>query len=165
MSLVNAFSKDSTSYVLSIKKKNLFGKRSFIVLDAFNKKKYNIKTDMISFGYPCIRLYDVEENEIGNVELASKVGLGTYTVSLGGKKLGTISRKLSAKLKMEISFNGWRLDEDIIQSTFIVTDKNGNRVMKFNSTQSIYDTCVLEINNREHEIMGLLLVMVIKIAS
>ena len=51
-----------------------------------------------------------------------------------------------------------------MQSNFVVTDKNGNQVMKFNDAFSSRDTYVLEMNNREHEILGLLLVMAVEIA-
>ena len=114
--------------------------------------------------YPCIRLYDTEEHEIGKVELTSKTGMGTYTMSLDGKKLGTLTRKMSVKIKMDLSFNGWHLDGNLMQSNFVVTDKNGNQVMKFNNAFSSRDTYVLEMNNREHEILGLLLVMAVEIA-
>lgn len=47
---------------------------------------------------------------------------------------------------------------------FVVSDKNGNQVMKFNDAFSARDTYVPEMNNREHEILGLLLVMAVEIA-
>ena len=71
---------------------------------------------------------------------------------------------MSVKIKLDLSFNGWHLDGNLMQSNFVVTDKNGNQVMKFNDAFSSRDTYVLEMNNREHEILGLLLVMAVEIA-
>ena len=156
--------KSTANYMLFIKKKSMSIKRGFTVYDEFDNKKYVVKTDALTFGYPCIRLYDTEEHEIGKVELTSKTGMGTYTMSLDGKKLGTLTRKMSVKIKLDLSFNGWHLDGNLMQSNFVVTDKNGNQVMKFNDAFSSRDTYVLEMNNREHEILGLLLVMAVEIA-
>lgn len=162
---VDALIKKSTSnYMLFIKKKSLSIKRGFAVCDELNNKKYLVKTDMLSFGYPCIRLYDMDENEIGKVELSSKTGMGTYSMSIDGRKIGTLSRKMSLKIKLELSFNGWQLDGNLMQDSFFVTDKNGNFIMKFSDAFSSRDTYVLEMNNRENEIIGLLLVMAVEIA-
>ena len=102
--------KSTANYMLFIKKKSMSIKRGFTVYDEFDNKKYVVKTDALTFGYPCIRLYDTEEHEIGKVELTSKTGMGTYTMSLDGKKLGTLTRKMSVKIKLDLSFNGWHLD-------------------------------------------------------
>ena len=119
---------------------------------------------MLTFGYPCIRLYDTEDNEIGKVELSSKSGMGTYAMFIDGRKIGTLSRKMSIKIKLDLSFNGWHLDGNLLQDSFVVTDKNGKEVMKFHDAFSSKDTYVLEMNNRENEIIGLLLVMAVEIA-
>ena len=155
--------KSTANYMLFIKKKSISIKRGFTVYDEINKKKYLVKTDALTFGYPCIRLYDTEEHEIGKVELTSKTGMGTYTMSLDGKMLGTLTRKMSAKIKLDLSFNGWHLDGNLMQNSFVVTDKNENQVMKFNDAFASRDTYVLEMDNREHEILGLLLVMAVEI--
>ena len=156
--------KNTANYMLFVKKKSLSIKRGFKVFDEFDKQKYAVKTDMLTFGYPCIRLYDTEDNEIGKVELSSKSGMGTYAMFIDGRKIGTLSRKMSIKIKLDLSFNGWHLDGNLMQDSFVVTDKNGKEVMKFHDAFSSKDTYVLEMNNRENEIIGLLLVMAVEIA-
>ncbi|MCD8018069.1 MAG: hypothetical protein LUF92_00320 [Clostridiales bacterium] len=156
--------KSTANYMLFIKKKSLSIKRGFTVYDELDNKKYIVKTDSLTFGYPCIRLYGTDNHEIGNVELTSKEGMGTYTMALDGKVLGTLRRKMSLKVKLELSFNNWKLEGNFMQNTFTVTDKSGNVVIKFDDAFSYRDTYVLEINNREHEIIGLLLVMAVELA-
>ncbi len=156
--------KSNANYMLFIKKRSMSIKRGFAVYDEFNNKRYVVKTDSLTFGYPCIRLYDTDDHEIGKVELTSKAGMGTYTMSLDGKKLGTLTRKMSVKVKLDLSFNDWHINGNLMQNNFIVTDKNGDRVMIFNDAFSSRDTYVLEMNSREHEILGLLLVMAVEIA-
>lgn len=161
---VEALTNKSTANYMLFIKKSLSIKRGFTVYDEFDNKKYVVKTDAFTFGYPCIRLYDMQGREIGKVELTSKTGMGAYTIFLDGKKLGTLMRKMSVKIKMDLSFNGWHLDGNFMQSNFVVTDKNGNQIMKFNEAFSSRDTYVLEMDNRECEILGLLLVMAVEIA-
>lgn len=85
--------KSTANYMLFIKKKSMSVKRGFTVCDRFDKKKYGVKTDALTFGYPCIRLYDVEEDEIGKVELSSKTGMRTYAIYLDGKNLVSLLGK------------------------------------------------------------------------
>jgi uncharacterized protein YxjI len=161
---VNALvNKSTANHMLFIKKKSMSIKRGFTVYDKLDNKKYVVKTEALTFGYPCIRLYDTEDCEIGKVELTSKKSMGTYSMILDGKTLGTITRKMSVKIKLTLSFNGWHLDSDFFQNNFIVTDRSGNRVMEFSKAYSAQDTYVLEMNSKEHEIIGLLLVMAVEI--
>ena len=90
--------KSTANYMLFIKKKSMSIKRGFTVYGEFDNKKYIVKTDALTFGYPCIRLYDTAEHEIGKVALTSKIGMGTYTMSLDGKKLGTLTSNISPSL-------------------------------------------------------------------
>lgn len=162
---VNASANTGTnSHMLFIKKKVLSIKRKFIVYDKFNTKKYIIKIKVLTFGYPCICLYDIENNEIGKVELSSKAGMGIYSMYLDGKKLGTLSRKMSVKIGLSLNFNGWYLNGNLIQNNFVVTDKAGNNVMAFYDVYTARDTYVLEMSNYQYEILGLLLVMAVEIA-
>lgn len=161
---VNAFiNKSTANYILIIKKKSMSAKRDLTVYDEFNNKKYEVKTDALTFGHPCIRLYDIEGHEIGKVKLTSKTGMGTYAMFLGGEKLGTISRRTSIKIRLDLNFNGWQLDGNFIKSNFAVTDRNGNQIMKLSDAYSSRETYVLEMNSREHEIAALLLVMAVEL--
>lgn len=109
-------------------------------------------------------MYDTKDHEIGKVALTSRTGMGTYTMFLDGKELGTLTRKMSVKLKLDLNFNRWRLGGNLMQNSFTVTDQIGNQILAFNDAFSVPDTYVLEMNNREHEILGLLLIMAVEIA-
>ena len=45
--------KSVAKYVLHIKQKTMAIKRNFVVYDQSDNKKYSIKTDSLTFGYPC----------------------------------------------------------------------------------------------------------------
>lgn len=156
--------KSTAEYRMFIKKKCVSIKRGFTVYDESNNKKYLVKTDAITFGYPCVRLFDIDNNEIGKVQLTSKKGMGIYTMYLDGKEIGTLNRKVSVKVNFDLNFNGWHLAGNLLQNSFIVTDKNDYLVMKISDAFNSKDTYVLELNNHEHEILGLLLVMAVELA-
>ncbi len=161
---VNALVNKSTSnYILFINKNIVSAKRFFTVSDESKNKKYTIKKDYFAFGYPGITLYDTKDNEVGKVELTSKFGALTYTMYHRGKELGTLKRKMSVKLKLDLDYKGWHLEASALGKSFTVTDKNGNVVMKFTSAFAARDTYVLELNNPKDEIVGLLLVMAAEI--
>lgn len=154
--------KSVAKYVLHIKQKTMAIKRNFVVYDQSDNKKYSIKTDSLTFGYPCIRLYNNNDREIGYATLSDKMGMGTYTIHLNG--MGeTISRKVSAKIKFNIGFKGWHLDGNLMQNSFTVVDKNDALVMKFDSAFSIPDAYVLELYDKKNEELGLLLIMVVEL--
>ncbi len=156
--------KSAADYRLFIKKKRVAIKRGFSIYDESNNKKYIIATDSLTFGYPCIRLFDIAEKEIGRVQLTSKKGMGTYSMYLDGKKLGTLKRKMSLKIDFDLDFNGWHLDGNYMQNRFTVIDKNGYTVLRISDAFNSQGIYVLELNNHEHEILGVLLVMAVEIA-
>lgn len=102
--------KSTSNSILVMKRRSNSFKHGFTVFDGFNNKKYIVKPDFLSFGRPCIRLYDIKNDEIGKVGLTSNTGMGTYTISLDGKVLGTVTRKVSLKMKLELNLNGWHMD-------------------------------------------------------
>lgn len=155
--------KSTANYMLFIKEEDLFFKHGFTVRDESDDEKYVVKTDRFTFGHPCIRLYDMAMNELGRIKLSSKNGMGTYAMFLEGKEIATITLKMSVKIRFDLDFNGWHLDGSLMQDSFVVTDRNGDQVLKFNQAFSSCETYVLEMNNREYEILGLLLVMVVEL--
>lgn len=106
--------KSTSNSILVMKRRSNSFKHGFTVFDGFNNKKYIAKPDFLSFGRPCIRLYNIENDEIGKVGLTSNAGMGTYTISLDGKVLGTVTRKVSLKMKLELNLNGWHMDGDFL---------------------------------------------------
>lgn len=156
--------KSTSNNILVMKRRSNSFKHGFTVFDGFNNKKYIVKPDFLSFGRPCIRLYDIKNDEIGKVGLTSNTGMGTYTISLDGKVLGTVTRKVSLKMKLELNLNGWHMDGDFLYDNITVTDINGNQIMKSNKAFSASrESYVIQMANRQHEIICLLLIMAVEI--
>lgn len=163
---VDAIIDNSTAhYMFFIEKKKWSSKHNFIVYDDFHEKKYEIETDSFTFGHPAMSLYDLNCNEIGNVELSSKFGMGTYTLSIRGNSVGTVTPKTSVKTIFDLKSRGWHLEGNLMHSSYNVTDKNGNTVMKFNNAFDSRYTYILEMDNQENKVWGLLLVMLVELMS
>lgn len=154
--------KSELSRLLFIRKKSFSIKRGFTVYDDCDKKIYTVKTDILSFGYPCVRLFDINGQEVGKVEQESKFGMGKYAMFFNDKKLGTISRKGAVKIKLDLDFNGWHLDGNFMQSHFVAVDQNGKTVVKFDDAFG-RETYVLAVDHQGHEVIGLLLLMAVEI--
>lgn len=155
--------KSTLNHILFIEQRRISLKRSFAVLDESKKEKYTIQKEYFTLGYPCINLYNANENRIGSVELTSKFIRNTYAMYHDGKLLGSFTRGKSVKIKFELSYNGWHLEGNTMSDSFTVTDQRGNVVLIFNRSFTSRDTYVLEINNRENEVLALLFFMAIEI--
>lgn len=157
--------KGQGKHILLIEKNTKTSKLGFTVLDKNEKEKYAIKANSRMLKSSGMVLYDAKKCEIGKVTLLSSNAVDVFDVSLKGKKLGTISRPLSIKLKMNVDFNGWHLEGTAL-GKFTVTDKDGNVVMQFTDAlaeqEEIY---VLAMNDPENEVLGLLLLMAVEIAN
>ena len=78
-------------------------------------------------------------------------------------KKGLVALSLAVALTKNFSRKVYTKEffEDNIR---VERNKNGNMIMKFNDAFASRDTYVLEMNNQQNEIIGLLLVMAVEIA-
>lgn len=162
---VNAITnKSEAKYKLFMELKGLSIKRGFNVYDESHEIKYVVKTDWAVLRRPSIRLYDTEGDEIGKVESASRTDLGKYYLYEDGGKTGTLSSNVSLTPKFDLSLNDWHLDANFWQNSFVVTDRSGREIMKFDEAYTFRDTYVLQLDDRNNEIPGLLLVMAMELS-
>lgn len=164
---VNALVEKSVSRnLLFIKNEGKRKKKRFIVWDEFDNKKCEINLEELRRGIPKVRLFNDENYEIARVELSStrKTDRGKYTMYLDGKKLGQLSTKTSFKTIFELQFNAWKLEGNVMQTNFVVTDNYGREVIKFNDAYDTETEYVLEYKESEYEVLGLLLVMAVELS-
>lgn len=149
---------------LFIKKKaSALGKR-FYILDEKYKKKYKVQWDAISFGEPTIRLYDLDNNEIGNV-YASKDCFSKwvdYYICKGKENLGKVIRCKTIKPKYELEFNGWIIEGDFLQYDMNIVDKQGHTVVRVHEVFN-ENKYIIEYNNVNNEKMAILMFMIIEL--
>ena len=159
---VDAFmTKNAANYMLRIEQRSFF-KHRYVVSNELDEEKYLMEVTSARWGNPTSRLYDMEENEIGGIIRSTRAIDTEYEMYLGREMLGVITEKASPRMKMELDLNGWHLNGNLLQNKFVVTDRAGDIVIRINRAYENNDVYILEMNNHQNEIMGLLWTMAIQ---
>ena len=149
----------SPNYLFITKEK----KSSYAVKDEAENIKYYIKTEGPKFGCSSARLYDCAENEIGKVILESKNFAESYGLYLNGGKLGVLIISSLFGMNYEIDFNDWKIDVVLTDFKTNIMDNAGNIIIKLNYSMTDNVSYILEYNEKENELIALLLLMAIYI--
>lgn len=158
-SVKGALKKGKMNNKLIVKRKlNLFGKK-FYILDESNNKKYILQREFNS-----VKLFDKNNLEIGEVishkDLIIKQKF--YCVYLRGNKLGEIHYSKSFKTRLDVKFNNWKIEGDLLHYHFTVFNKNNINIIKIHNAYDRNDY-VMEYDDISDEIMGLLMLMSIEL--
>lgn len=126
------------------------------------KKKYDIK----SAGKHIQRLYNLEGVEIGKVERDKSLLFRDvdYDMYLHGKGAGTAHQKAATKVRIEISKQDWCIESGMwgsLVGDYKVLDKRNQLVMKIRYAVSDKEAFVIEYENKMHEEIGMLILMVL----
>ena len=151
--------KGEMKYKLIIKKKaKIFGKKFFVLDEAENKKYIIIKEGQT------IKLLDMEEKELGKVNSNKDyfTKWPEFYLYLNGKKLGKVEQEKSIKIKLNLKFNNWRVEGNLLQYDFNVFDEEQINILKVHSAYDS-DNYVIEYNIQKNEIIGILILMVIEL--
>ena len=159
--------KSGFTHKLVINQKTISAARRFIVYDQNKNKLYQIKTDLISMGTPCIRLYDINDDECGRVTkeipLVKWPNPEIYRLYLDGEYIGKVNKKLSVKQEFEIDFRNWKISGNLLGFDFKITDDKEITVIQIHKAFESKDAYVLEMNNPEDECIALLLLMTVEL--
>ena len=135
---------------------------TYDVYDEAGNPVYYVKAAFFSFGHQ-IHVYEKSTNrEVGGVFQKLMTFMPTFEVNINGSSVGMIKKQFSFfKPQYEIDFNGWRVEGDFLGWDYDVY--SGSDVVMHISKElfSWGDTYVIDINNPQDELMGLLLVIAI----
>ena len=150
---------------LLIKQKVFSWSDSYNVYDEDGEIKYTVKAEVFSLTHKC-HVYDRYGNEVGLVHQHLIALMPTFDIEIGGRPCGTIHKKLSfLKPKYEISYHGWTVQGDFLAWKFDVFD-HGRVIMQIDKQFFHWnDTYVIDIENPENELLGLMLVIAIDAAN
>lgn len=126
---------------------------SFNVFDENGNKVYNIK-GKLSWG-KCVKIYDMQDNEIGMVKEKIISITPTYNISYQNKNIGNIHRKMFKLIGpgYAIDYLGWKIDGNILEWNYTIKDKHGNLVAKVTKEHiHLTDTYCMNIVNPEDAI-------------
>ena len=154
--------KSNSNFVLMVNKNTGKHKIGYSVKDEFDTEKYWIIPSDKTYIVSLIHLYDISGNELGRVE---RLSTNRFGLSVNGKQIGFLTREGIVKCHMILDLNGWQISGDYFRSSFTVTDQRGTKVMSFNEAFDTSYTFIIEMNNREFEIIGLLLFAAVMFAK
>lgn len=137
---------------------------TYDVYDEQGKAKYFVKAEFFSLGHK-IHVYR-NHKEIGMIQQKLLTMMPKFEVEIQGKRVGLIEKRFTFfKPKYEIDYNGWRVEGDFLGWEYDVM--SGCSAVMHISKEILHwgDTYVIDFQNPEDEIMGLLLVIAIDAAN
>lgn len=137
-----------------------------VYADNFNKK-YTVKAEMQDFFKlgAHLHVYDLFGKEKGVIRQKPFQFLPTYEIEVDGQKLGEIKKQFNLlKKNFDVNYLGLRVDGDFFGWNYYVF-QDENLVMTISKeVVSLGDAYVIEFNDPDIEIYGLMLVIAIDAA-
>lgn len=151
---------------LLIKQRVFSWSDTYDVYDEYGNTKYFVKGKVFSLGHQ-IYVYDARTSEeIGVIHQKLFTLMPRFEVEIRGRVIGEIQKKFTLfRPRYEIEYNGWSVDGDFFGWNYEVL-KGDYRVMQINKEILNWgDTYVIDFNNPQDEIQGLMLVIAIDAAN
>ncbi len=139
---------------------------TYDVYDEAGNPVYYVKADFFTLGHQ-IHVYEKNTGrEVGGVFQKLMTFMPKFEVNVNGACVGEIHKKFSLfKPQYEIDFNGWRVEGDFLGWDYDVYSEDKSIIHISKELFHWGDTYVIDINNPQDELMGLLLVIAIDAAN
>ena len=147
--------------------KLLFKQRFFSWFDSYDiynetgETIYVVK-GKLSWGH-CLKIYDVNGNEIGTVQERIFALLPKFEMYLGEQYIGCISKEFTFfKPKFNIDCNGWQVSGDWLGWNYTILNNFGQNIASV--TKEIWnwtDTYVIDVYDPQDALCALMLVLAI----
>lgn len=139
---------------------------SYDVYDENENPKYYVKGEMFSWGHR-LHIYVKEtEKEVGFINQKLLSLMPVFEIELQGQKMGSVRKKFNIlHNNYVIDYNGWQVDGDFMGWNYKVHE-NESLVLQITKEPLHWgDTYILDYDNLENELQGLLLVIAIDAAN
>lgn len=150
---------------LLIKQKVFALTDSYNVYDERGERRYTVEAALLALRHK-LTIRDARGREVGEVREHLISFLPVFDVSVQGRRLGTVQRKLSLlHPKYEVDYLGWRCEGDVMGWNYEV--REGRRVVCTIHKELLHwgDTYVLDIRDPQDELAALMLVIAIDAAN
>lgn len=139
---------------------------TYDVYDEYGNTKYFVKAEFFSLGHQ-IHVYDSRTSkEIGVIHQKLFSFMPRFEVEIGGLVIGEIQKKFTLfRPRYEIEYNGWSVDGDFFGWNYEVMNGSSTIMRIEKEILKWGDTYVIDFNNPEDEIQGLMLVIAIDAAN
>lgn len=150
--------KNSMPNKIVVNKKNKLINKQYLVCDETNNIIYKIIKNKKH-----IKLFNKNEIEKAKVIFNNnEKRIHHYDLYIDGEKLGIVEKQNTIKVKLDLKFNNWKVEGNIMQNDYNVFDEEGYNVIKLHSA---YDenTQIIEYINKDDELLGILILMVLEL--
>ena len=135
------------------------------IYDETGNAKYFVQSEIFSFGHQ-LHVFDVFGNEIGQIHQKLFTFTPTFEIVVNGNVYGKIQKRFTFFSKeYDIDFNGWYVEGDFLGWEYNVYEMGRPIVHISKELFTWGDTYVIDFENPQDELMGLLLVIAIDAAN
>lgn len=138
---------------------------TYDVYDENQNQRYFVKGELFSFGHK-IHVFDQNDREVGSISEKIFKFFPTFDIYMNDRRVGSVNKKMTFfRPKYEIDCCGWKVEGDFMNWEYEVYYE-GRTIIRI--TKKLFawgDTYVIDYNNPDDEIMGLLLVIAIDAAN
>lgn len=134
---------------------------SFDIYDGDRCKKYTVKSEFLSLGTR-LHVFDLSGREVGLVKQKLLSFIPTYEIEVGGLRLGEIKKQFNLlRNNFDVNYFGLRVEGNFFGWNYYVY-QDENVVMTINKEVISWgDAYVIEYNDPDIELYGLMLVLAI----
>lgn len=135
----------------------------YTVHDMHGERAYTIENQII-VGRG-VRIFDETGKQIGCVKEHIFAWAPRYDLYAGeGEYLGCLSREVtSAFPRYHIDYNGWRIDGNLKESAYEITDADDTLIARIQKEpMSLSETYILHIENQKHALSALMVLIAIE---
>ena len=135
------------------------------IYDEMGIAKYFVKGDVFSLGHQ-LHVFDSSGNEIGQIHQKLFRFMPTFEIVINGNVCGRIHKKFTFFSEdYDVDYNGWYVEGDFLGWEYSVYEC-GRPIVRISKELFTWgDTYVIDIDNTDDEIMGLMLVIAIDAAN
>lgn len=134
---------------------------NYRIFDEEGEPVYTIKGEL-SWGH-CLRMYDVEGNEVCMVRERGDTLLPKFELYVRGNYIGSINKDIDVtKHVYTIDFSGWRIEGDLMETDYRIFNSQGYQIASM--TKEVLkqkDTYRIKITNPQDELYVLMLMVAI----
>ncbi len=138
---------------------------SYDIYDEQGNPKYFVKAEFLALGHQ-LHVYDSHQRELGVVKQQILTLLPKFDIEIGGEIRGTIQKEFSFfKPRYDIDYKGWRVEGDFLGWDYDVYSACSPVIHISKELFRWGDTYVIDFQNPEDELEGLMLVIAIDAAN
>lgn len=138
---------------------------TYDIYDADGNVKYVVKAEIFSFGHQ-LHVYDANGNEVGEIKQKLFTFLPKFAIVMHGMERGTITQNFTIfNRSYDVDFNGWSVEGDFFGWDYDVYQGSSPIIHITKEWFHWGDTYVIDFENPEDELMGMMLVIAIDAAN